>query len=792
MRGVGHFIFLNHIARIFSSTGFSGGNRKVKKLALLLSIIGLTCGCGGGGGGGNPPPPVISVSLSPAGSTTIDQGQTINFTASVANDSSSKGVTWSASGTGCTGDACGTFTSPAATTGTYNAPSAVSSNLTVSVKATSAADATKSASSTVVVTPPPSITTTSLPNGTVGTAYSATLQATGGAGTLTWTVVTGSLPAGLSLSSSGTISGTPTATGVLTFTVKVTDSSGGQAGPLSAQQQLSMTINNSPLTVTTTSLNYGYVGMSYSVSVAAAGGTSPYTWSITSGSLPGGLSLNASTGEISGTPTTAGASNFTVMVSDSSTPQQTQSRLLGIAINGGPTACGSGNEPVLNGQYAFSLSGFNGTGFLAVVGSFTADGTGKISAGEADSNGVLGVQHDSIDTNSSSYSVGSDNRGCATIVTSFGTFTTRFAVGSLSSGVATKGRIIEFDSPASGAYIAAGQIRKQDPTSFSGGLSGSYAFLEIGHEPSGRIGAVGVFRASSGTISNGEMDVNDIGSTMHLTGGTGSYTPSVDSNGSATGSMLWPSLPTSPFTFYMVSSSESLFLTTYDPATNPVMIGEMRKASGTFNNSSLNGVAVFALTGLTGSGTESEATFGTIAGNGSGSANITIYDDYGGSLTSDSGPCGYTVASNGRTTLPCGTGTPVLYLTGVNTALMLGTENSVQSGEAEPQAAGPLSNASVSGTFFLGTDAVVLQSALTDVGSITLDGSGGITEVTDFASTSNRIANTYGTLTYTVNPDGTFILGGFGTTAAGIVVSDSKFVMMGHLIGMPSILPAEK
>ena len=89
-----------------------------------------------------------------------------------------------------------------------------------------------------------------------------------------------------------------------------------------------------------------------------------------------------------------------------------------------------GSESLLIGQYAFSLSGYNSTGYLGVVGSFTADGTGKITAGEVDSIGALGLQSKvSIDTSQSSYSVGSSHLGCATIVTSFGTFNTRLAVG---------------------------------------------------------------------------------------------------------------------------------------------------------------------------------------------------------------------------------------------------------------------------------------------------------------------------------------------------------------------------
>ena len=143
------------------------------------------------------------------------------------------------------------------------------------------------------------------------------------------------------------------------------------------------------------------------------------------------------------------------------------------------TACGTGNESILSGQYAFSLSGYNATGYLAEVGSFTADGTGHITAGEVDSNGALGVQQAGITTNASSYSVGSDNRGCATIATSFGTFTTRFALGPSSSGKATEGRMVEWETGRA-PIIATGHILQQTASSFSGGLSGNYVFEQSG------------------------------------------------------------------------------------------------------------------------------------------------------------------------------------------------------------------------------------------------------------------------------------------------------------------------
>jgi hypothetical protein len=95
----------------------------------------------------------------------------------------------------------------------------------------------------------------------------------------------------------------------------------------------------SPLTITTTSLPNGTVGAAYNQTLSATGGKTPYSWSVTVGTLPGGLTLGSSTGTVSGTPNTAGTSNFTVQVKDSSTPAQTATHALSILIN-------SANNPV--------------------------------------------------------------------------------------------------------------------------------------------------------------------------------------------------------------------------------------------------------------------------------------------------------------------------------------------------------------------------------------------------------------------------------------------------------------
>jgi len=595
-----------------------------------------------------------------------------------------QGVTWELVG-------AGSLSGETPTSVTYNAP--VSGNAgTSTVSATSVMESTKSASVTINVTPGPSLTTTSLPAGTQGTAYSQTVAVSGGAGSVTLTLSSGSLPPGLSMDSSGHITGTPAGpSGTTSFTVKATDSS--SAGAQSALENLSITINSSA------------------------------------------------------------------------------------------PACGSGHESLLDGQYAFTMQGFDANGVVTLGGMFDADGAGHIApvVGVEDVNSSRGVQSNLlINSASSSYSVGGDNRGCLTIATSAGTSHYRFALGVIRSGVATKGRFIEFDNTGT---LGSGVLEKQDPTAFStSGISGTYAFgadttSTLIASTRNRFAMVGTFAASgSGVIANGELDanysgdINKSGGLNYPTNGllfTGSYT--VSSNGRGAMSFAVAS-QTVNISLYVISANELLFISVDPQSSDAPFTGlALQQSGGPFSISSVSGPSVLYLSGLCAScGPGSTITSDLIAGiftvSNSSSYSFNGDESKAGSLSSFNDTATVNVAPNGRLTTSGAARPPLLYLVSPNRAFVMLVDGGVYAGFAEPQTGGPFTNQSANGTYVFGSIAVTHQNITHESGVANYDGVGVVSGASDTALLGSTSLNP--TLksdqafryTYVVSPSGKLTL----------------------------------
>ncbi len=225
------------------------------------------------------------------------------------------------------------------------------------------------------------ITTTTLPNGTVNSAYDQVLTASGGAGTYTWTGnVTGTGSAGLTLTAAGHVSGTPTSAGTVTVSATVADASDSSN---TATRSLNFSIGL-PVAIGTTTLPNGVVNKPYDQTLAATGGSGSYTWSGTvSGAGSAGLSLSAA-GHIIGTPTAAGLVNVSATVADSSNLSDTSSKSLSFVVYA-PVAITTTTLPstVVGEVYDQTLSATGGAGTYTWTGTVTGAGAAGLSLNAA-------------------------------------------------------------------------------------------------------------------------------------------------------------------------------------------------------------------------------------------------------------------------------------------------------------------------------------------------------------------------------------------------------------------------
>jgi hypothetical protein len=181
----------------------------------------------------------------------------------------------------------------------------------------------------VIVVTPLAIVQAPLPDAHTGIAYSGSLQVSGGQPPFAWTVISGSLPGGMSLGTNGALNGAPVSAGTFVFGAKVTDGVGATA---TASFSLGV-VTLLPLTIITTTLPAAILGSHYQTYLQASGGAPPFNWIKRAGSLPPGVT-QSSGGLLSGTPSAAGTFSFIVEVQGNF--GQNASRTMNLVVNGGP------------------------------------------------------------------------------------------------------------------------------------------------------------------------------------------------------------------------------------------------------------------------------------------------------------------------------------------------------------------------------------------------------------------------------------------------------------------------
>src|SRR6266550_5568836 len=273
---------------------------------LLLAVVIVNVGCAGYvTKAASESPAAPSITTQPA-SQTVTTGQTATFSV-VAAGTAPLSYQWMKGGTTILGATSSSYTTPPTTSSDNGSQfSVMVSNSTGNVTSNAATLTVSTAAVAPSITTQPASQTV-----TVGQTATFTVVATGTA-PLSYQWMKGGTTISGATSSSYTTPATTSADNGSQFSVMVSNIAGS-----ATSNAATLTVNpTQPVQITTTSLPSGQVQTSYSASLQATGGTPPYTWSVIAGQLPNGLTLSSSSGLISGTPTLAGTSTFTVQAND--------------------------------------------------------------------------------------------------------------------------------------------------------------------------------------------------------------------------------------------------------------------------------------------------------------------------------------------------------------------------------------------------------------------------------------------------------------------------------------------
>ncbi len=392
----------------------------------------------------------------------------------------------------------------------------------------------------------------------------------------------------------------------------------------------------------------------------------------------------------------------------------------------------------LNGNYAFTFSGQNAGASYVAAGSISFDGNGNITGGTIDINTGGVASAATINAAGSSYHIGTDGRGNATLQTTAGQVTWQFAVVNHSRAFVER-----FDS---GVQSASGTMELQDATQFTvAGFSGSYAFNLSGANASNKPGSLAMAgamtSAGAGIISGGALDVNNAGSPSAGLSLAGTYTaPNASGRGTMT---LNSTFGTQSLAYYVVDATHVKVVETDAGAQ---LVGDVYKQPvGPFTNASVRGGFAFAFLGSTSAGAFGEGGVLTLDGVGNvTSATSTIDINAHGNPQNSlavSGTYNVADATTGRTTATLTVGGSTYQyafypqINGALSMVEIDTSN-VVAGRALAQSLGPFSGGSFLGNYavnFTGNDFVVNPGEEDLVGQMLPNGGSAITGSVDIS-----------------------------------------------------------